>query len=559
MKCLKEIYKHLKFFIIQKQSKYKKRILKEDFASKTNYRCRVNSGLVHQRDMLRKFIRTVTTQLSMYIDKYPLIDQSYLLEFISILVKCEAEADLGRVALSKFLDDYCHNLFKREEYFRIPFLWFTHRFFTNANLILSTIETYYADLFYEYICKQLRGTPKVLGAFKLINNCTPLMSLDWEELQEYSHKIVPLKEEELTFLKLCYSVIPKIGIQALNMKYLKKEIKKQRFSVKPLFNLTRFFTLLDSRWQLLFHFPFFDLEKLIFHFQLSESTTLNEIIDFKDQKNTIVCSSDVYRILNTEKSFIGVMNIPTLYLDRLQSYFVKCQHKGKLNYQYLGKVNETKTSSSLHLYKANKGWLSLNKTQWNQLIKSLKTKKLHEKTGRSLDFYETVPYNKNWSYKEKIDPLLFMKMFCNVAASYSVEDLKFSRTETGINTILTRDDIGLLKLLHYQRILHVNHFSFQLLTEFSLGSYMVEIPIMPLEQLSRLQECLPYTQIFLTNEKIYLWAYLSSEFVKNIVKELKWRIFPIALNHSPSQFNWNWFDPDNLEWKCPVLLNQINA
>ena len=71
----------------------------------------MNSGLVHQRDMLRKFIRTVTTQLSMHIDKYPLIDQSHLLEFISILVKCEAEADLERVALSKFLDDYCHNLF----------------------------------------------------------------------------------------------------------------------------------------------------------------------------------------------------------------------------------------------------------------------------------------------------------------------------------------------------------------------------------------------------------------------------------------------------------------
>ena len=102
----------------------------------------------HQRKTWKRFMKTILSRLPAYVEKYPPAEQTLLTEFLNVLQHFE-EADFNRKKLSNRFDEFDQKYYLTEQYYRLPFLWFTHTYLTNANLLLS-VSRFHADIFKEY-------------------------------------------------------------------------------------------------------------------------------------------------------------------------------------------------------------------------------------------------------------------------------------------------------------------------------------------------------------------------------------------------------------------------
>jgi hypothetical protein len=497
----------------------------------------------------KRLIETILAQVPNYIVKYSPEEQEILNEFLNVLKAYHVDEISSRKNFSTLLTEYIQEQREKNEYLEIPFLWFSVYYFDRARLLLSVAD-FFAEEFYGYLAKQLRSF------FQLVQKGTSLSNEDiWERLQyECSNIRVPLSAEELQILKSVYSFILENEFHALNPSRIKASIIKNISIPNLSRRLANFFKLFETKWYLLFHPPAFGLERLYFHFQLSEKTSLAEIINFQNPQNTVLCSSDVYIIKGFSNSYIGTLSVPTRYFNPLENYLQQCVIEGKIILQELKRIKMLRRSASLALYRENHGWRSLSSTKWRYLTEKLKSTRSRRPRASLESFYVTPPFNLTWLYQHHSHPSQIIKLYCEVPEEFSFDELPNQPTKEQRHNTLTKTDIDLLKDLIRKRVVYIGFRSDQLWYEWALDAYWVKIPQITENQLNHLLQWLPFSELYYTHQEIQMRVRIPNDWVQRIKEDLNWVIMPIIRPHYPMNLRYNYYDDNTLQWLIPSVL-----
>ena len=507
------------------------------------------------RESFKRFIKTIMEQLPAHIEEYPPPDQLLLSEYLSVLQHYE-EADYQRNKLSKRFEEYNNSILGTDQYLHTTFLWFTYNYISNANLLLN-ISKFHANLFYEYMVKHLRGSSVTPGVYGLIRENIPLSNLAWEQLQYESNKLlIPLTKDQLQILKTVYSFNTEAGIYALDPRKLRSVIVKQvKFpkNLKPTDELNRFFTRMDGRWSFRFFSPALGLDRLFFHFQLQESTSLEDIIDFHNPANTVLCVSDIFSARDSPNTYIGNSLVPIQEIEQLESHLQHCENQGKLILKELIRITTTRTSASLNHYRANSGWFELSPTKMRRLTSLLKSKHPKKRLVKNSSLFVSPSFNGHWYYDQHPLPTEIIKLYSKIPDEYTYQYLPL-RSNAQDSTALSRTEIGLLKQLIYNKVVYIGFVPWRLVYEFSLDLYYIILPKIPLFQLKRFLNLLPYSEIHYTENSIYVLTQLTPKLVRWIENDLNWTVISIILTHYRHNLEFNWYDSGKLQWKTPNIL-----
>jgi hypothetical protein len=507
------------------------------------------------RESFKRFLKIIVEQLPAHIKQYPPSDQRLLREFISVIQHYE-EADYQRRRLSQRFEEYNDRIIGTDQYLKTAFLWFVYNYFSNANLMLN-ISKFHANLFYEYLVKHLRGSSDTLGVYGLVQKNIPLKNLVWEQLQYESNELlIPLTEDELQILNTVYSFIEDKGVYTLDPQKLHATIVNQvSFSknLKPSTELNRFFTRLDGRWFLRFYSPAFGLDRVFFQFQLQESTSLKDVIDFQNPVNTVLCLSDIYNVRNSSNTYSGVFLVPTHAVEQLGTYLRTLESEDILILKAFSRIVNGTTSASLYFYRANNGWLKLSSTEMKRNTQYLKSKN-PRKSQTNLFLFLPNQFNVYWRYSQHPLPIKIIELYCNIPHDYPYSNLPLSSIYNQKKGPLSRTEIGLLKQLHKNQVVQISFVPWRLVYEFSLDLYEIITPNMPVFQLKRFLNLLPFSEVYFTENSIHIRARIPSKLADWIENDLNWTIFSIMREHNPLNLELSWFDTNKLQWKTPLIL-----
>ena len=507
------------------------------------------------RESFKRFIKTILEQVSTHIEGYKPSDQALLTEFFSILQHYE-EADHNRDKLSARLEQYTEKISKTPALVEKSFLWFTYIYIENADLLLN-ISGFHANQFYNYVVKHLRGSIDTPGVYNLIQQQVPLTDLAWEQLQYESNKLIyPLSEHQLQIIQALYSFINKRGIDTLNPQRIREAIISQvpfPPNVRPAIMLSRFFKFINGSWYLRFHSPAFGLERLAFHFELKNGRSLNDIINFHDPDSTVLGLSAVYYDRNNPKTYMGTLVIPTEAINQLTTYLHQRVAEGALNLIDLTKINSIHRNVSFENYEVGTGWLQLNKTKLRRLTSYLKAKHPQKTTNPPSLSFTTPGYNTDWIFKDHRLPSQIIQLYCRFSKEFTYSALPIQRADTENAFTLSQAEIGLLKQLLYNQVVHIGFVPYRLVYEFALDAYWIKIPQIKETQLKTFLNTLPYCEYYRTDSSILVWTRLTPQLRQWIKENFIWEIYQILPPHAPEGLKEEWFDDNNLTWIPPKL------
>jgi hypothetical protein len=492
--------------------------------------------------MLRNYIKTVVTQLPSYIEKYPEPHQHYLNQFRDILRVCESGIDKPRYTLFDKLEKYCQNQMDSESYLNFPFLWAAVDYITNANQLLEMAD-YKAEDFLTYLTKYFTNKEGTKGIFQLIREKTPLKDHRWEELQYSLVKTRTLNKEELQLLNKIYFLLSSIGIQGLNPKRLKKNIIEPTGIFKSNKEIDYFFRRLDARWLIWFSPNAVGLKQFFVDIHFRNGISLEEVIDFKDTRNSILTVSHLFQKRENPDNYLGLLTVPEQQTKEAALYFSKCQNNQTIILNKFEEVIDFKLSSSLALYRAEKGWRKLTDTQCKNLAHKIKKGNPRKKKSENTSFYLTNSMNPNFSYFDYEKPINLVNLYCKASGPYSFNKLPLGY----IGSFLTPLETGLLSFLHQRHIIIIGFQMLNLLYEFTMDQHFVIISKHS-ENLEFLLELLPFSSIYFTEKDIILVTNLPSNLMNWLKKELNWDIFTVIRTHNPQSLNCELFDKKSLNW-----------
>jgi hypothetical protein len=507
-------------------------------------------GKIPTYERYKRIIKTILDQIPVYIEKYSPNDQLLLSEFINVIHHFN-EADFDRKKLSKRFEQFIHKYRNVDIYLKLPFLWFAVDYLENSQLLLSVARFHGKD-FYEYFVQPLRGYPNTSGVFQLLRKKEKLKNLTWEQLQYACHKLTkPLTHLQLQVLDSTYSYVTDMGIHSLKTVNLKNAIKnKVKTSKEFSRSLTNFFTRIDARWYLRFFYSAFGIDQFFFHFKFNNTTSLSKIIDFKDPKNTTLSNSDVYSVRGSPNTYIGIIHVPTHLSDKFHNYLKSCEYKGLVNVNEFDNITNSQKSTSLASYRVGRDWVELSKPAWNRLKENLRTTQPHIARVKKPNFYLSPSFNERWNYLQYHEPIHLINLFCK-SGVFTFNQLSLDPIKS-----LTKDERTLLKELYQQRLVEISFNAMRLIQEYSLDTYWVRIPKKPIEQLFRLLEKLPFSQIFFTESNIYMWTYLTPKMAHRISTGLEWTVIPVIPSNIPKKPDISWFNKETLDWNTPHVIKK---
>jgi hypothetical protein len=430
-----------------------------------------------------------------------------------------------------------------------PFHWFCSTFLTRANIFLN-LDGFHATNFYRHLSESLLGDSNTTGCFKLIASRTTLTDLLWEELQLFStRQKVPLRDEELQVIQAVYAFLPSAGFHSLNMNQLQAIVP----DVEP-GNLLRFFGLYEDQWVPWFSTSAMGLKQYYVHFQLSKSILLKDFIDFDNPENTTLCNSRLYRLLDFEKTYSGYLVIPDHCEHQLLEYLQQCDLDGQILLYEQTEVSDVYSGMSLDLYQPKKGWRKSLPQRIKRLTQPLASKHPKKSEPTYPTHYISSPFNKAWKFTHHPKPDTIIRLYCtiNQKAPFNTMNIRNLRLYFNISGF----EHLILKELYQQGIYQLTFYLNRLIYEFSLNNNLIQLPLMPFNQIKRLVTWLPYSRVTYTDKNIQIWTYLPKEVKKWLKKELRLKIAPVALHISNPNPEVSWFDSESLHWNIPQVLQE---
>ncbi|MHA2247680.1 MAG: hypothetical protein ACXADY_22215 [Candidatus Hodarchaeales archaeon] len=499
----------------------------------------------------KKLIKEGIKHLPVHIGNYSQEEQTILNNFLALIKQYE-KADKDRETLSTEIQMYLKKIrLKEQAFLKLPFYWFVDTYFTKSNLLLSLAE-FHGTSFYKYLTESLIGDPKTVGLFQLLRKGIPLTDLAWEELQYFSARMkVPLTEKQLQVIKAVYTFLPRVGLHSLTLNRLRTAIQNQvEFSIKSK-ELIRLFALLDDGWVPWFYPPAFGLKHYYVNFQLSKSTSLKDIIDFKNPKNTTLCNSRIYRSLDFEKNYSGYLVIPDYMTEHLLNYLQQCKNRRLLILNELLEVTKIYTSTSFALYE-KKGWKHFPPLKIRRLTKVITSNHTSRRRPNYPSSFQTAPFSDGWNYKQHPEPSRIMSLYCKVNCNAPFKTKDLDQTINQLN--LDKSELSIMKELLQKQVFQLTFYLTGLIYEFSRADYIIILPIMPFEELKRLISWLPYARIIFTDKNIFLVAYLTIKIAQWLSEELGLHVLSVTPHYYSPQPDFAWFDQKSLNWLPPLIL-----
>ena len=482
--------------------------------------------MVKVREINQNFIQTALNQFPSYIKQYSPKDKVLLINFTSIL-NLYKDACNNRKHLSYKITEYINKNLGTDQYLKTPFLWFSVDYFQNANLLLE-ISKFHADNFYEFLARHIRSKSNIYGLFYLLKQNTPLTDLQWELLQYECNKIpYPLTNTQLEMIIALNNCIQEEGIHILDQRKLIESIK-ERVNTSSILHLSpelkRFFKLIEGQWYLRFHSPAFGFDRIFFHIQIQNGIELNRMFQSLDQNAIRLNSSDFYKIRTNPETFIGIILVTSQSLNTFRKHLRGMEEDSKILIKNIAKIRYIRRSISTDLYDLEKGWVTLNKAALRRLKESILGDTLTEISSKM--FLSPIP-NLNWKYVNHPLSRQLEKLYSNIPDVFTYENLPLSSSSSGQESILTRNEIGLLKLLYSNKVVHVGFIPYRLIYEFSIDEYWLQLPELSENQLKKLLSVIPYCEIYNIEKSILIWTRLMGYQVDWIRNELKWDVLPI--------------------------------
>jgi hypothetical protein len=507
-------------------------------------------------EVLKKFIHTFIEQVPKYLPQYTPIEQKLVTEFIELLSLCESQAQFSREKLSVQLETYSNQIKKRNEYYSTPFLWFTEIYFDNAHLFLRVADFQAYD-FHNFLVKYLRGSKELPGAFKLIQEGNSLLDMNWEALQ---YNIItsfkfPFTEEELSTFKDLYSFIYTAGIDGFNQKKIKDLLVRKGFSERKLTKFIHLITLVDAKWNFMFHIPAFGLRYVFVDFTLKSSSSLEEIIDLNDTNNTTLCNSWLFQVREIPKNYLGYLVVPEHDSVHIKQYLQNCEQQEKLMLNELTDILEIRRSTSLSRYHAREGWATLSSKERQNIKEKMRIKHPRKKRKKIPAFFVDGSFNQEWNYDQNSDPKELISFFSNFSKRITYETLPIHSENPKI--AFSKSNTDILKKLIQEQICQPFFTLDRIIFEYSIDHYSVEIPKMPLKQLEYVQRALPHTQLYMTEKKYFLWTHLSPDDFNWITDDLGWKTKNILASKYHEPLNSKWFNTETLQWNTPRVLKLV--
>ncbi|MHA1979200.1 MAG: hypothetical protein ACW98I_20025, partial [Candidatus Hodarchaeales archaeon] len=393
------------------------------------------------------------------------------------------------------------------------------------------------------------------GVYELIRKQTPLSDTKWEKLQYACAKMLkPLTEEQVNIIKGIVKIIKNQGIYALDPRKIKKLIA-------PIFPkgtkiekiLSAFLENLESVWYLDFHSPAFGIERFFFHIEESRST-IDEIIDFQDLNNTLLCMSNIYAARDNNEEYIGILDVPNQDIKLLPDFMKNHEQKGTFVLKELTHIKNSYRGFSIEKYAADEGWQKIRKKDLQKYKDSLKSAEREKNQRNDLLTYIPPQYNQNWQFDQHQLPVRLIKLYCSTTTTYDYQELKIAKLNQIKEDTISKSNIGLLKQLNYNKILSIGWIPLRLVYEFSLDYYWIKIPKKYSNNLNVLLRIVPISLVYLSDDEIYVWLYLTPQLKNWIKDELKWEIHHVSRYISPQNLSINWFDEKEMRWKTPQVL-----
>jgi hypothetical protein len=249
--------------------------------------------------------------------------------------------------------------------------------------------------------------------------------------------------------------------------------------------------------------------------------------------------------------YCGIFVVPTSSVNSLHSYLQKCHSQAKLVLHELTQIKTSRISVSLLLYQATKGWRTPTTTDWRRLLPMLKTKNPRKMRTKLTSYYLTHPFNEQSA--DYLDRSSLIHLFCKIPREFSFKELPIDPNNQ-IHVKLSTAELNLLKEMFELQIVQIGFLSNRLIYEFSLDTYWIKTPKMPLDQLSRLLAWIPFCRLYFTENNIFIWSYLTSEFAQWLSTDLEWTVMPIIENHNPQRFKIDWYTDKVQQWKAPFIF-----
>ena len=499
-------------------------------------------------------LQTIITQLTLLIAQYPLTEQPLLTKFLSILENSRVNTSQKRMAFSNDVYAFIkENYIENATYIELPFLWFAIDYLTIANRILS-IAGFHPDDFYLYLIKHLRKNPETQGVYELMKAGISLTDLRWEALQYVCNKFtVPLDTDEVQAIEISFSQVSTTGPRILSQQRIKDVIKSHITTPRFIRKLPNFYKSLNAQWNLRLFPPAFGLERLYFYFQLSEETTLEEVLGHKNELNTTLRGTDIYLAGSTQK-YLGFILIPSRIIENMKAYLQRwSENKGIILFD-LAIVNQIQISRSMILYEIGKGWRSLTSRERAQVRQQLQKSRRSEYPA----FFLTPAFNTKWNYLQDAkysSPAGYIDLYCKIKPPFSFQELPLSLYSQQNRPRFSNKEQQLLSYLYHKNVLQINFDPIRLRSDFSLDSYWIQIPQnVEFTDLQILLSYLPVTNIYNTETTNYLMTVLTPDLVQWLVQDLEWSVQSIRTEYRGKTPERNWYDLQALEWRKPHLL-----
>ncbi len=506
-------------------------------------------------------VKVIMEKLTPHIEQYPFEEKIILTEFMKTLQKISQSSrrniSEGRNQVYKIIDDFLVKHYRsHKKYYYLPFMWFAADYLNNANRILTAAGFYPTD-FYNYLSRYIRGDSTTPGFFELIKTNTRLSNQSFETLQYACNKLnVFLTEEQIEVLKIIFSYINKEGPRALNQQVVKRAVSKLKPNRRFILELDRFFTLLDTLWEIRLYQPAFGLEPCLFHITLEDSTSPFDIIDFNDPRNTTLNTAIIYHIQNSN-SYYGTFLLPDGTINLMQSFFEKLKSQEILLAYQLTRVKEIQLSHSLMLYVPEKGWRKLTSAEYRQLELQLTSKNTGNTISRSSSFFPTPLFNKKWDFRSdrtRITPEQFIDLYCKSLAPFTFQELE---SQGHSNFRLNKKDQRLLQYMFQLRVIHLNLTPIRLYRDFSLDGYWVQIPAdINQKKLNLFLGYLSSANIYYTDQETQIWTRLTPKLFQWMNNILKWKVFPVSLYYRGKYSQKEWYDSTQEQWIKPYVFSE---
>ncbi len=509
--------------------------------------------MTYRRETWNRFLHTILERIPPLISSYSVSDRELINSVFDILAEGRVSTQEER---SKFLinmDNFVKKTIDAIEYFNIPFLWFANTFFLNAQRLLVE-ASFHADDFIQYLVKVLRGDPHTQGFFQLLQNNTPLKDLMWEALQYYCNEIHdPLTEIQMKILEVIYSMVNSDPLRAMDQHYLTREIAKSVQVTKQFRGLHHLFSRLDARWGVWMFSEAFGISMLLFKLTLSKGQKIAAHLDFLSQTNAVLQMSNVYCNPEDPDEFFGFLYVPNETVSHLTTYLENKLALGEFNNLLIERVIGTQAGSSLVLYTADNGWEDVYvPIEFKDTIESRRQIEINDRHSRLGCI--TPQLSNRINYKVLESPERAIRVYIKTSKAFSFGNLPIKLGTDYHNSVFSQADLALLAKFFAKRIAGPTFTVRNVLNEFSLDMYWIEIPSKWECTAPTFLTLLPWASVLSSQNRSILIAPLSVNLLNWIKKKLSWNTLQIRTVFRAKVLQEEWYDFQKGRWKIPPFL-----